>query len=353
MTKLKKGAYFTDIHFGKKQNSRVHNQDCLDFIDWFCEQVKRDPEIDYIAFLGDWNENRSALNISTVNYSHKGISKLCSLGLPVYFVIGNHDLYHRHTREVHSVITHDAFKNLHIIDQPTVVDDIEGSVMFCPFMFPQEYPDLVKYLDVPFWAGHFEFKGFLVTGYNLRMPHGPDPDDFKGPNHIVSGHFHTRQAAGNVVYMGNAFPMDFNDAGDFDRGMMVYDHKKDEMVFENWPDCPKYIKTLLSSLMTDSETLYPQSRVKVCVDIPITFEESGELRELFKTKYELREFTLEEMSDLKEVLADTETEEIDWENVDLADPDDLVIKMLEDIESDEIDNDKMIAIYATLKTEEK
>lgn len=75
MTKLKKGAYFTDIHFGKKQNSEVHNQDCLDFIDWFCEQVKKDPEIDYIAFLGDWNENRSALNIATVNYSHRGIKR--------------------------------------------------------------------------------------------------------------------------------------------------------------------------------------------------------------------------------------------------------------------------------------
>lgn len=351
MAKLKKGAYFTDIHFGKKQNSQVHNQDCLDFIDWFCEQVKKDSEIDYIAFLGDWNENRSALNISTLNYSHEGITKICELGLPVYFVIGNHDLYQRHNREIHSVITHDTFDNLHLIDQPTVVNEVEGSMLFCPFLFPHEYPDLVKYLDIPFWAGHFEFKGFMVTGYNLKMPTGPDPDDFQGPKHIVSGHFHSRQAAKNVVYMGNAFPMDFNDAGHFNRGMMTYDHIKDEMLFEDWPDCPKYIKTLLSSLMTDSETLYPQARVQVLVDIPITFEESNELRELFKTKYNLREFTLEEMSDLAEVLSDTETEEIDWDDANLSSVDDLVIKMLDDIVSDKIDNDKLVAMYATLKIE--
>ena len=63
---LKKGIYCTDIHFGKKANSDTHNQDCLDYLDWFCEKAI-EVKADYVAFLGDWNENRSALNISTLN----------------------------------------------------------------------------------------------------------------------------------------------------------------------------------------------------------------------------------------------------------------------------------------------
>ena len=83
---LKKGAFFTDIHFGKKANSRTHNQDCLNFIEWFCQQVREDPDIDYVGFLGDWNENRSSINIDTLGYSYQGARALNQLGLPVFFV---------------------------------------------------------------------------------------------------------------------------------------------------------------------------------------------------------------------------------------------------------------------------
>ena len=62
-TKLKKASMMTDIHFGRKSNSEQHNQDCLDYIDWFCAKVKKDKKIDHVMFLGDWHENRSALKV--------------------------------------------------------------------------------------------------------------------------------------------------------------------------------------------------------------------------------------------------------------------------------------------------
>ena len=40
MAFFKKVACFTDIHFGMKGNSRVHNDDCEAFIYWFIEQAK-------------------------------------------------------------------------------------------------------------------------------------------------------------------------------------------------------------------------------------------------------------------------------------------------------------------------
>jgi len=98
MTKLNKAAAFTDIHHGKRANSERHNQDCTDFVDWFCEQVKQDPEIDHIFFLGAWFENRNAINISTLNYSYRNAKKINQLDLPVYYIVGNHDLYHKYSR---------------------------------------------------------------------------------------------------------------------------------------------------------------------------------------------------------------------------------------------------------------
>ncbi len=347
---LKKGAFFTDIHFGKKANSALHNEDCIRFIEWFCENVKADPEIDYVAFLGDWNENRSALNIATLNYSYQGAKLIDELGLPVYFVIGNHDLYHRHNRDVHSIAPFAEFDNFIIIDEPLLVENIEGRVLFSPYLFHEEYPNLIeKYVDIPFWAGHFEFKGFLVTGYGIKMPTGPNHEDFKGPEHIVSGHFHKRQAVDNIIYMGNTFPMDFGDAGDTARGMMTFDHTSKEMLFDDWAECPKYSKVRLSDLLDETEVLWPDSRVKCIIDVPISFEESTAVREAYTKKFNLREFSMEESFEIREALSETETS-IDWEENELASVNELVLQMLMDIESDHINNEQLVEIYKGLKT---
>ena len=39
---FKKVACFTDIHFGLKSNSSVHNQDCEDFVDWYIAKANDD-----------------------------------------------------------------------------------------------------------------------------------------------------------------------------------------------------------------------------------------------------------------------------------------------------------------------
>lgn len=345
--KLQRGAYCTDIHFGKKANSQLHNDDCLQYLDWFCRRAQEE-NADYIAFLGDWNENRSALNIATLDYSYRGAKKLNDLGLPVYFCIGNHDLYHRHTRELYSVVPFKEFTNFHIIDAPVVVPEIADSILFSPYMFHDEYPGLAQYLKLPFWAGHFEFKGFQVTGYNIIMPTGPDPQDFAGPKHIASGHFHKRQANLNIVYMGNTFPMDFGDAGDNERGMMVYDHTTEKMTFDNWEECPKYIKTKLTDILDNTAPLQPNARVKCAVDVPISFEESTYLRQNWIEQYKLREFTMEESKEIAAALTGTQAS-IDPNNIKLDSVDDLVLQMLTDIDSEHIDNNILIEQYQRIR----
>lgn len=342
----------TDIHFGKKSNSPVHNEDCLRYIDWFCEQVQNDPSIDYIGFLGDWNENRSAINIATINYSYQGAKKLNSLGLPVYFVVGNHDLYHRHTREVHSIAPFNEFSNFTIIDEPTIFPEIGDGSLFSPYLFHDEYPELKKYLELPFWAGHFEFKGFRITGYNVMMPTGPDPINFAGPTRILSGHFHQRQTQGNITYIGNTFPMDFGDANDFVRGMALYDHTIEKMSFIDWPDCPKYVRVKLSKMLDPSFVLPTQARVKCVLDTELSYEDTSVVREEFMANFNLRELALEETSELDDVLTSTETTATDQTGTvelnDINTVDQLVIQMLTDIKSDKIDANVLVEQYKRL-----
>lgn len=348
--KLLKTASFTDIHFGCKSNSEQHNTDCENFIDWFCDNVRKDPSIDNIVFMGDWFENRSALNVMTMNYSYRCAKKLNDLGLPVFFIIGNHDLYHRHTRALYSTINFQEFTNFIVINEPTVIEDLgvgNGSLV-CPYMFHHEYPELLKFSHCSTWWGHFEFKGFVVTGHSVKMPTGPDPIDYTGPKRIFSGHFHKRQTERHVIYIGNTFPTNFGDAGDNNRGMAVYDHTNDSIKFFDWIDCPKYMKVSLSELLDEEIDLYTNSRVKCLIDVPITFEESSVVRQTYMERYALREFIMEESRAITDALTSTDTE---LENLDLDvnSVDDLVVKMLSDIKSELITNSKLIEIYSQLK----
>lgn len=344
---LNKAAMCTDIHFGRKSNSPVHNQDCLDYLEWFCERVRADSTIDHICFLGDWHENRSSLNLATLKASHQGAKMLNALGLPVFFIVGNHDLYHRHTRDVHGLHHLEELTNFVIVDEPVAYEDVGGGTFFSPYLFQHEYGDLSHYLQYKVWMGHFEFKGFVITGHSVIMPTGPDIEDFKGPELIFSGHFHKRQANANVVYIGNTFPADFSDCGDNARGMCVYDHATKDVKFADWAECPKYYRCLLSDLLDGKVKFSKHARVRCSVDIVISFEESAKLKTLFTERYKLREFGLEESRELAAVLSDTAVED-----VDVTDPlksvDELILEMLTSIDTPQIDNDLLVKIYRGL-----
>jgi predicted MPP superfamily phosphohydrolase len=337
--------------FGKKNNSSIHNQDCLDFISWFADEVRKDGSIEAIGFLGDWYENRSAINISTLDYSYKGakiVDDLCAdLKAKCYFDVGNHDLHRRTTRDVHSVNIFNEFSNFVIVDKPTIV---ENEFLFCPFLFDEEYKDLAKFNHLKAWFGHFEFRNFAITGYNTIMEHGPDHTLFTGPDFIFSGHFHKRQSKDNVVFIGNTFPMDFGDAGDIQRGMCIYDSDTKKVEFINWDDCPRYARTTLSKVVDPTWSATNKSYVKCLVDIDITYSEAQAIKEAMIEQFDLRSFILEENKTYKKELL--EGEDSDDTLDDFVSLDDLVVKKLESIEkNDIIDPSKLIALYRSIKVD--
>ena len=99
---FKKVACFTDIHFGMKGNSRVHNDDCEAFIHWFIEQAKA-HNCETCIFLGDWHHHRASTNVSTMNYTVSNMERLGKAFEKVYVIMGNHDLFYREKREINSM----------------------------------------------------------------------------------------------------------------------------------------------------------------------------------------------------------------------------------------------------------
>jgi len=347
--KFTKIAMCTDIHLGRRSNSRVHNQDCVDFIRWFCIQVKNEG-YSHVAFLGDWFESRSAINIETMEYSYQALQMLNELGLPVYFCVGNHDLHRRTTREVHSVRMFNEMSNFVVVDKPMVVDNL----LFSPYLFEEEYSSLLKHNQLWAWFGHFEFKNFILTGQSYTSEHGPDHKLFAGPNRIFSGHYHKRQTQDNVHFIGNCYPMDRGDAGDNERGMCTYYVQEDKVTYTNWNDCPKYLKTTLTDVLEDKWKPLPKMNVKCIINGELGYQEAQELREAMIEAYQLRDFILEEDRELKQGLLEGDNCKVEETLLDFSSIDDLVIKQLETVKDDKkakIDGAMLVEIYKSLQAE--
>jgi DNA repair exonuclease SbcCD nuclease subunit len=347
---FKKLALFTDIHFGRRSNSRVHNQDCLDFVTWFCEQVKASGDYSHICFLGDWFESRSAINIETLDYSYAALKMVDDLGLPIYFMVGNHDLHRRTTRDVHSVRIFNELKNVMVVQDVHV----EDGMLFAPYLFEDEYSKLVQHNNLWAWLGHFEFKNFILTGNSRVMDHGPDHKLFTGPKQIMSGHFHKRQSQDNVVYLGNVFPMDFGDAADYERGMATYYVEENKLTFTNWSSCPKYYKTKLSQVLEGKWAPLAKMKVKCVIDGELGYQDAQDLREAMIIAHDLRDFILEEDRAAKQGMVEGENVKVTESMLDFTTIDDLVISQLEACKGDKkltVEADLLVEIYKGLKIE--
>lgn len=324
---LRKILMFTDIHFGKKNNSIVHNQDCLNFIDFLIAEVKKDSEIDAIAFLGDWFENRNAINVMTLEYANEAADRLDALGLPVFFDIGNHDLYHRHNRSVYSPRPFKDKKNFIIVDHFVKVND---QFLFVPFLFHNEYPEMLQFNGNTRYAfGHFEFKNFVLTGTSNIMEKGPEHTMFDEFVYIFSGHYHKRQIKDNTVYIGNTFPMDYGDAGDSARGICILNVEDEIAKFIDWKECPKYFRVNLSTLLEGTWTPPEFSRVTCFKDLDISYTEVQALKEEFIKTFQLREFRIDENSQEKKDSLLGEGQDLDIDALDSAGLDSTIQKLIE------------------------
>ena len=333
---FKKVACFTDIHFGLKSNSSTHNQDCEDFVDWFIAEAKA-AGCETGIFLGDWHHNRNSLNITTMDYTLRSLEKLGQAFDNFYFFPGNHDLYYKDKRDIHSVEFGKYVPGITVVNEITTI----GDTTLVPWLVGDEWKKMEK-LKSRYVFGHFELPLFYMNAMIAMPDHGElQGSHFKNPEYVFSGHFHKRQAKANIVYIGNAFPHNYADAWDDDRGMMILEHgSKPE--YRIWPDAPKFKTVKLSQLIDDAETLIKsKSYLRVGIDIPISYEEASFIKETFMAQYDIRELTL--IPEKKDIEINNDLDVEHFESVDQ-----IVSSQLATIQSDTYDPKVLLAIYNNL-----
>jgi DNA repair exonuclease SbcCD nuclease subunit len=335
---FKRAAVCTDIHFGLKSNSQLHNDDCLNFIKWFTAKAKEEG-CETAFFLGDWHNNRASINIVTLNYSLQALEHLNENFDAVYFIPGNHDLYYRDKRDVQSVEWAKHLKNVIICNDW----HIDGDVVIAPWLVGDDHKKISK-LNAKYMFGHFELPHFYMNAMVQMPDHGDvKREDFGHIEHVFTGHFHKRQTHNNITYIGNCFPHNYADAGDDARGMMVLDWGK-EPEYHAWPDQPKYRVHLLSDVLANTDALLqPGMHVRVNLDVDISYEEATFIKETFVNTYKLREITL-----IPQKFTDDNVEYDTQGNIMFESIDTIVTNQLTNINSEQYDPKLLMEIYRNL-----
>jgi DNA repair exonuclease SbcCD nuclease subunit len=335
---FKKAAVFTDIHFGLKGNSKVHNDDCENFVDWYIQQAK-DNGCETGIFCGDWHHNRNSLNLTTMDATIRCLEKLGTAFENFYMFVGNHDLYYKDKRDVSSTEFARHIPGITVVDKFTEIED----VALVPWLVGDEWKNMSK-CKAKYMFGHFELPSFYMNAMVQMPDHGElRAEHFQNQEYVFSGHFHKRQKQGKVHYIGNAFPHNYADAWDDDRGMMILDRENNkEPEYINWADCPKYRTTTLSKLLDPEAKLIKDNMyLRVTLDLPISYEEASFIKETYINQHGCREITLIPQSQVEEI--STELDISKFESVD-----EIVSKEISAIDTDNYSKKTLLDIYNEL-----
>lgn len=337
MSLFKKALLFTDIHFGLKSNSLVHNQDCEAFVDWAI-QLGKEQCCETGFFLGDWHHHRASLNLQTLNFSLRSLEKLSRAFDRFYFIPGNHDLYYRDRRDIHGAEWARHIPNIIVVNDWFQDED----VVIAPWLVGDDHKRIPK-LNARYVLGHFELPHFKMNAMVEMPDHGElQAEHFDGVGEVFSGHFHLRQQRRNINYIGNAFPHNFADAGDDKRGCTVVEWGE-KPTYHAWPGQPLYKVTKLSSVIDSAPTiLVPNMHVRVELDIDISYEEATFIKDTFVKDYNLREMAL---IPVKSTAVDTDMApgEVRFESVDQ-----IVTDQITNISSEFYDPKLLLQIYQNL-----
>lgn len=336
MSLFKKVACFTDIHFGLKSGSRTHNQDCEDFVTWFCETAKAEGA-ETCIFLGDWHHNRSTTDVSTMNYTVSNLEKLNNNFEKVYLIMGNHDEFYKDKREIHSLEFARLFPNIQVINKTYT----NGDVTIMPWLVGDEWKTIPN-IKSKYIFGHLELPSFYMNAMVQMPDHGQvQSSHFVNQEYVFTGHFHKRQNSQNIWYMGNAFPHNYADAGDDDRGMMLLGWGNTPE-FKTWPGQPIYRTYKLSQIIDAPDALLKEKmHCRVTIDLPISFEEANFIKEQFIPQYKLRELML--IPEKVEIESNSVPIDINFESVDT-----IVMNQINAIESDSYNKAMLLNIYREL-----
>jgi DNA repair exonuclease SbcCD nuclease subunit len=262
----------TDTHFGVRSNSREW-MDIIEsyFYDFFIPLLQNEVRPgDILVHCGDTFDSRQSLNLYVLNKGQTIIEKLAEI-LPVYVIIGNHDIFMKYSNEINSMKVFKHMENVTIFEQPIKANFGSKTGFFLPWVEDHEelshtVSDPANQADILFC--HTDVKGISFNKY-VKIEEGTDAERFQQFGRVYSGHIHYAQKFRNVRMLGAPYELTRSDSGNT-KGVWLLDLETDTEFFWENTHTPKFLKYRLEWILERSVEELQELFRNNFIDIMIT-----------------------------------------------------------------------------------
>lgn len=233
-----------------------------DFKDFADKTVKLiqvyQARIKFVIVLGDLFHDHSNIHIEVAGAVINFVLRIANAS-QVYILTGNHDQTSasQYLPECSALtILQHIHPNVHIISRPEYIDGFAFIPYVPPGRFNEAFASLFaqndKQLSIKALFAHQEFKGAM---FNPGVESAIEEQAPVNIPLIISGHVHTRQHIGNVLYVGT--PAQFTFGDDENKAVSLFKFNDDGTHTEERVDlkCRKYITSHFDLDYIDENTM--------------------------------------------------------------------------------------------------
>lgn len=215
---LKKYILLGDLHFGAKKFSLDFLANQIKFFDKQLIPYMLEHSISDIIQVGDIFDNRTVMDINFLNVLRKSFfDKLLQNNISFTCITGNHDIYFKNTREANLLsLVQELYPNVTVFNEQTkiIINNIEVGMI--PFLVTNETMNEDILNSVSYIFGHLEVAGFEIANGVIDSHSSITQSTFstyKNIKTVFSGHYHIKNTAGFVKYLGIPYNMTWSDYG--------------------------------------------------------------------------------------------------------------------------------------------
>lgn len=216
--------FLGDLHIGARNSSKL-------FMDYFHKYYTEElfpyilaNKVDLVIQLGDTLDKRKSIDFLVSRFLENVFYKFFEDNqIPIYSVLGNHDIYYRQTTEVSGLsVYEDLFKMVHIISEPSILEFSNIYIRLIPWLCDSNRAEIEKALKedskiknkYKILAGHLELAGFPIhKGINSESG-SIEVSSLSQYDKVYSGHYHSPSDKGNISYIGIPYQLTWSDHGD-------------------------------------------------------------------------------------------------------------------------------------------
>lgn len=223
-----------DTHFGVRGDSLDFHNYYKKFYDKIFFPYLLENKITDVFQLGDLFDRRKFINYNSLFLSKKYFfDKLKENGITLHTLLGNHDIFYKNTLEVNSPeLLLQEYDNIKLYNNFATADFESAKIDIVPWLCDDNQTqifDFMKNSTADICLGHFEIDGFEMDRGNIHQG-GLDRKQLSKYDIVLSGHFHHKSSADNILYVGTPYEMTWTDYND-PKGFHVFDTETRDLEF--------------------------------------------------------------------------------------------------------------------------